>query len=89
MSKPYGTFVDKHVLPTTTIPKVDGGDNMLEFPMADNPNPYEMAAARRYGMPLALRRSGQILQGYAWFGALYVSEEKNENNDREQGSLSG
>lgn len=57
---------------------------MFEFPMVDNPNFYELAAARRFGTPLALCRSGRTLQGYAWFGALYVTEEKSESQDREQ-----
>jgi hypothetical protein len=57
--------------------------NLLEFPMADNPNVYELAAARRFGVPLAFRRAGRTLQGYAWFGAFYVTDEKSENIDRE------
>jgi len=56
---------------------------MLAFPMIDNPNPYELAAARRYGVPLAIRRAGQILKGYAWFGTLYVVEDPLEKKDLE------
>jgi hypothetical protein len=59
------------------------GEKMLAFPMIDNPNSYELAAARRYGMPLAFRRSGQILKGYAWFGTLYVIDATHENKDGE------
>jgi hypothetical protein len=34
-------------------------------------------------MPLAFRRSGQILKGYAWFGTLYVIDATHENKDGE------
>jgi hypothetical protein len=57
------------------------GEKMLAFPMIDNPNPYELAAARRYGVPLAIRRSGKNLKGYAWFGTLYVVEDPHETKD--------